>query len=303
MKFSIMLPRPTGAPSPTELDDIIELARTVERLGLHAVSASDHPFPRIRDGQAGHQSFDPFVLLTSVGASTERIGLHFSLLVSGYRNPFLAARMLSTLDLLCPGRVLTAIGAGYLVEEFHALGATFEGRGRILRESVEAMKTAWTGREVHASGHGWRADGNVMSPVPATAPRPRLWRGGNGDRAIRHAAEAFDGWAPFEVNDIGSQQTDTQSMSLATLPAKLAFLRECRDAQNASGPFDICYVRTSRQWLKSPQMIADDLHNLDSQGVNWLEFNILGRTLTERAEFLEQFAEQAAGLSDPARSA
>jgi alkanesulfonate monooxygenase SsuD/methylene tetrahydromethanopterin reductase-like flavin-dependent oxidoreductase (luciferase family) len=44
------------------------------------------------------------------------------------------------------------VAAGYLEEEFAALGASFDRRGRALEIAIDAMKQAWTGEPVDADG-------------------------------------------------------------------------------------------------------------------------------------------------------
>lgn len=305
MKFSLALPRPTEPSSIHPIDDAVAFAASAEAAGLHAVSASDHPFPVVRPGQAGHDAFDPFVLLATVGAGTKAIRLHFSLIVAPYRNPFVAARMLATLDTASRGRVIAALGAGYLAEEFAALGASFDERNAQVAESVEAMSAAWTGEPVTMTGRGWTADGNVMRPVPASMPRPPIWRGGNTATAIRHAVAACDGWAPFEVTAIGSEMTASKELSLTTLPSRLAVLREAREAAGRAAPFDVCYVRTSRRWLEDEARVNDELSRLDELGVTWLELTVPGQDVPVARDQIERFAAlaRAAGVLDSAARA
>ncbi len=293
MKFSISLPKPEDNLGPPGFDAFVELAQAVERIGLHAVSASDHPFPFVVEGEAGHQAYDPFVLLSYVGAATTRIKLHFSLVIAGYRNPFPVARMLGTLDYATGGRVIAGLGAGYLKAEFDAVGGDYANRGPAVDEAVHALRAAWTGDAVTMSGSGWQATGNVMLPRPATSPHPPLWRGGNTRKAIAHAVRDFDGWSPFEVGAEGSKQTTTTELSLDNLPARMADLREAIDADGRTRPLDVCYVRTSRRWLKDPDVTAEHLERFAAAGIDWLEFNIVGQRVEEWIEGVESFAQIA----------
>lgn len=292
MRFSLSIPRPGDTPDPREIDDMVRIAQAVEEAGLHAVSASDHPFPFVAHGQAGHQSLDPFILMSTIAAQTERVMLHFSLIVVPYRNPFLLARMLGTLDLVSRGRVIAALGAGYLKPEFDALGADYSERGQQIDDSVAAMRAAWTGEPVNASGRGWMAAGNVMRPVPLTSPHPILWRGGNAASAIRSAARDYDGWAPFEVSEHDAEMTKSAAMTLQTLPAQLAVL----SAVERTRPLDICYVRTSRRWLKERSQTEDELLQFQALGITWLEFTVPGRSADETIEGIHSFAEIARSI-------
>jgi probable F420-dependent oxidoreductase len=294
MKFSLAIPRPGDTPNPAEVDDMVRIAQAVERAGLHAVSASDHPFPYVVKGEAGHQSLDPFVLMSFIASATTAVNLHFSLIVVPYRNPFLVARMLGTLDLVSRGRVIAGLGAGYLRPEFDAVGADFSERGVQIDEAVDAMRAAWTGEPVTLEGRDWKAAGNTMRPVPLTSPHPVLWRGGNAPSAIRSTiAKGYDGWAPFEVSEHDAEMTKSAAMTPAVLPGRLAILREAAHDAGRTRPVDVCYVRTSRRWLKERSQTVDELLAFEAMGVSWLEFTVPGRTADETIAGIESFAEIA----------
>jgi len=300
INFSFSLPRPDPEPDPSSIDTCLAIAEGVERSGLEAVSVSDHPFPLEQPGQAGHQAHDPFVMLGYLAGATSSVRLHFSLIVLPYRNPFLVARMLGTLDLVSRGRVIAALGLGYLRPEFEALGADREHRVEDFAGSVAAMRAAWTGEPVTLSGRGWRAAGNRMLPVPFTSPHPVLWCGGNTQRAIDHAVRDFDGWSPFEVNEAGSAMTRSASSSLSTLPDQLAGLRESIERQGRTTPIDVCFVRTSRRWHQDESRAIDELGRLAELGVTWVEFTVAGTEAAEIVDNIDRFAELArrAGVRD-----
>lgn len=291
MRFSIALPYPSGESRWEEYDELVEFAKAAERAGLDAVSATDHPFPTVVQGRAGHHALDPFVLLSLIAGATESIRLHFSLIVAPYRNPFLLARQISSLDVLTRGRCIVALGAGYMAAEFAALGADIERRATVVEETMQAMEQAWSGDPVYATGPGWKAEGNVMRPRPYSSPRPTMWRGGNSGKAMRSAVAHFDGWSPFEVNTDGSRQTSTLPMNLETLPKRLEQVRKLVAESGRTTPFETCYVRTSTRWLADPACAADELALLAEAGLDWLEFKVYGHSHEARLENLQQFLE------------
>jgi len=102
-----------------------ELASAAEAAGFAAVYTTDHPFPGddwLAHG--GHHALDPLVALSFAAAATSTVLLHTNLFVLAYRNPFLAAKGIATLDVLSGGRTVVGLGAGYLEAEFAALGRT-----------------------------------------------------------------------------------------------------------------------------------------------------------------------------------
>src|SRR6185312_7109786 len=89
---------------------LVEMAVLGEKLGFDGFALTDHPFPPdawLAIG--GHHAFDPFVGLSFCAAATTRLKLMTGLLVSGYRNPYLAAKSAASLDKLSGGRLILGI--------------------------------------------------------------------------------------------------------------------------------------------------------------------------------------------------
>src|SRR3546814_4986175 len=101
MKINISLPfdqteKPDEFLTP---DAIVEVAQHAERLGYDGGNVTDHPCPTGRWlDSGGHHAHDPFVLLSFVAAATATLRLQTGILVLPYRNPFITARAVATLD-------------------------------------------------------------------------------------------------------------------------------------------------------------------------------------------------------------
>jgi probable F420-dependent oxidoreductase len=277
MRFSVSLPHP-GARAGTDTASQARYAAVVEECGFHAISATDHPFPVVGGESVSHHAYDPFTLLAFLAARTERIRLHFSILVAGYRNPFLAAHMLATLDEISSGRVIVAVGVGYNRAEFQALGARFGGRGRHSDEVISAMRSAWKGEPVQVEHPDWRAEGNTLFPAFAGRSHPPLWRGGNSAGARASAARSFDGWAPLEVAEKWAIKAGTTGLTLSTLPEAVAeYHQEWREAGRSGTP-DVCLVRGRTDWLRDPARLVAETKQLEQMGVTWVEITPHGDT-------------------------
>ena len=296
MRLSVSLPKP-GVREGDRLAEALDLAQCVERCGLHAVSGTDHPFPRT-EGTVSHHAHDPFVLLAYLAASTERIRLHFSLLVAGHRSPYLTAKMLSTLDLVSAGRVLAALGAGYHEPELAALGAPADARGRRAQEVVEMMRVAWSGEPVYREHAQWPAEGNQMFPRPVQGPHPPLWRGGNTKAAMRSVARAFDGWSPMEASEPWAGQAGTSALTMRTIGEAVDQLREAWVSADRIGVPDVCLVRGRQDWLADEDRLVAEVGQLEGVGVTWVEINVAGRAPQEGLERVERVAAalRSAGL-------
>ena len=179
-------------------DAVAEMAAAAEAAGFDAVFVTEHPFPPDAWMETGgHHALDPFVTLAFAAAATRRIRLQTNLCVLPYRNPYLTAKAVASLDVLSNGRVLLGVAAGYLEDEFRALGVDFSERNVLTDEALRAMKEAWTGRSVRTAGSHFAVAGNTMLPRPVQEPHPPIWIGGNSRRAIRRAVDLADGWVPM----------------------------------------------------------------------------------------------------------
>ena len=146
---------------------VADFARTAETAGFGAVYLTEHPIP---DDEwldsGGHDALDPFVGLAFAAAATSRIRLLTNLTVLPYRNPFLLAKTVATLDRLSGGRVILGAGAGYLGAEYSALGVDFDTRNDRFDESLEVLRLAWSGRSVVYESPRISATGNTALPTP-----------------------------------------------------------------------------------------------------------------------------------------
>ena len=105
---------------------VTQIGAVVERVGFNGVNVTDHPCPSGRWLDAGgHYAQDPFVMLSFIAAATHKVRLQTGILVLPYRNPFITARAVATLDVFSGGRVTLGIGAGYMKGEYFALGRRF----------------------------------------------------------------------------------------------------------------------------------------------------------------------------------
>ena len=184
---------------------LVPLARAAEEAGFFGVSLSDHvvhperirtAYPYTPDGAPRWNDEtpwpDPLVAIGALGTATERIRFLTQVFVLPLRNPLLAAKAISTADVLCGGRLLLGIGVGWMREEFELAGQPFPGRGRRCDEMVEVLRKLFTGEMVEHRGEFYRFDRLRMLPRPVG--EVPLLVGGLSDPALRRAARVGDGW-------------------------------------------------------------------------------------------------------------
>lgn len=195
----------------SEPDQLLGIARAAEEAGFHGVLLSDHLFfpgrlasryPYSEDGKPGFDGTTPFpepwTTIAAMAAVTER--LHFATMVYilPLRHPLEVAKSLGTVSLLSGGRVALGCGAGWIREEFDALGVPFETRGGRMNEMIPLLRRLWTGEMVQHRGAHFELGPLQMSPAPpGDVP---IYVGGLSKAALRRAAFLGDGW-------IGTGQT------------------------------------------------------------------------------------------------
>jgi probable F420-dependent oxidoreductase len=272
---------------------VVEIASAMERLGYSGCSVTDHPCPTGRWLDAGgHHAQDPFVMLSLVAAATRKLRLQTGILVLPYRNPFITARAVATLDVFSGGRVTLGVGAGYLKGEYYALGVDFERRNDIMDEYIRALKAAWGGAEFSFKGSGYEARGSRILPAPLQKPHPPLCIGGNSHRAIRRAAELGDAWYPFFTAGPLSSTSRTAPMSNENdLTEGIRYLREhCEKIGRERAPEILLGSLTAPGEKLQNDALVDKLGRLRRLGVSGAAVHIEGRTRAEWCDNAERYS-------------
>jgi probable F420-dependent oxidoreductase len=272
---------------------IAELAAAAEEAGFDGGFVTEHPFPDDRWlAKGGHHALDPFVALAFAAAATSRLRLQTNLCIAAYRNPFLLAKSVATLDALSGGRMILGIGAGYLEGEFAALGSPFDERNDRTDEAIRAMRAAWTGQSVEMQGEHFVAAGNTMLPTPAQPGGPPIWIGGNAKRAIRRAVELADGWVPMPNPARSAARRRTPA--LETLDDLHARIQEAQKASTAAGrtaPLEIVFMPLGLDMFTNapvvPDAVIESIQALATVGVTYVTTSVPGET---RAEVLANLA-------------
>lgn len=166
-----------------------------ERSGFDSAWVTDHiSVPRDYAPPYGNIT-EALVTLGFAAGLTSRIKLGVSALVVPQREPVLTFKQIVSLDFLAKGRLIVAVAAGWMEEEFTLLGAELRGRGRRLDawlDFVEAMNSQMPG-PVSYSGlvemrEAW------MSPAPPGGA-VEMWGAGNSEAGVARAAR-LGTWHP-----------------------------------------------------------------------------------------------------------
>jgi probable F420-dependent oxidoreductase len=245
----------------------------------------------------GHHALDPFVTLSFAAAATTSLRVLTNLCVVPYRNPFVTAKAVTSLDVLSGGRVILGVGAGYLEPEFTALGVDFSERNELFDEGIVAMKRAWTEDGMWMDGRHFTVAGHTMLPRPLQQPHPPIWVGGNSRRAIRRAVEHGDGWMPMpNPRSLGSRRRSAPLETLGELRDLLSYAREHADTLGRSAPLDVMaipFVPLSSDGEDGGSRLRDHVDELGSAGVTWLA---VGLPSQSRAELIDAIGRFGSGI-------
>ena len=180
-----------------DIDNQLKIAIKAEQLGFKSVWASDHIIiPQEWKGRFSDIFPDPFIMLTAISQNTSKITLGTSAIILPYRNPIIVAKMLSTLDNLCNGRLICTVAPGWMKEEFDILGVPYEGRIPKTEEFIKILKNLWSENPDPFEGELYTFKNVSFQPKPLQ-DKLQIWMGGNADGAIQRAVEYADGWQPI----------------------------------------------------------------------------------------------------------
>src|SRR4029450_8567802 len=107
-------------------------AVATEEAGLDSGWMTDHVMAPSRPAGIYGTVAEALVTVGWLAGRTTRLRLGTSALIVPQREPLLTLKQLVTLDALSGGRLVTAVAAGWMEEEFQTLGASFGDRGRRL---------------------------------------------------------------------------------------------------------------------------------------------------------------------------
>ena len=261
------------------LDAVSQIGRTVEKAGFYAGCVTDHPCPTGRWLDAGgHHAPEPFVMLSLLASATTKLRLQTGILVLPYRNPFITARSVATLDAFSGGRVVLGVGAGYLKGEYRALGVDFERRNELMDEYLRALKAALSGAEFTFEGTGYQAFGNRILPPAVQTPHPPFLVGGNSPRAIRRAVALGDAWNPFFTSGVGTATARTTEIAdAADLAKAISYMHEqCEKAGRVTPPEVILGGINKPGETLSDQQLVDRIGEFAAMGVTGAGLSVSG---------------------------
>ena len=165
-------------------------ADAAEAAGLDSGWMTDHVLSPTRHAGIYGTITEALVTVGYLAGRTSRLRLGVSALIVPQREPLLTLKQLVSLDVLSGGRLVTAVAAGWMEEEFRTLGASFPDRGRRLDEWLDLV-----GELLQQAPGRVLAEGPVpiedawLAPAPTRTEGLELWVAGVSRHTLRRAAK------------------------------------------------------------------------------------------------------------------
>jgi len=183
-------------PTPSQsFEDVLSLARHVERTGWDGIWYADHFMPNAADTSAPWP--EAWVTLSALGALVPR--LRIGTLVAGntYRHPAVLAKMAATLDHITGGRVVLGLGSGWQENEHRQYGIPFytvAERLARLDEACTVIRALFREPKSSFAGRFYQLEDASLEPKPVQTPLPLLIGGGGEQVTLRITAQHADEW-------------------------------------------------------------------------------------------------------------
>ncbi len=194
---------------------LTESAKIVDNSHIDALWFNDHigfP-PEIRNNVFGIPKemgsiIDPLGFGCFLASVTRRIRFGTGVLVIPYRPALITNKLITTIQVLSDNRFLLGIGAGYLEEEFKALGVPIKKRGKITNDTLALLNKSSQNSKIEINNQPF-----LLEPI---LPRPPIYIGQNAEIAFDRAIKYGDGWMPVSQSPKELQPKIKTFQSMAT---------------------------------------------------------------------------------------
>jgi probable F420-dependent oxidoreductase len=213
-QLSVML-KNFSTSDPGSWQPLLEAAKGADQAGVDRIAISDHVVfgenleaygdSTVGGIEGGKQPtgpdgmwLEPITLLSVLAGITDTVRLATGILQAALRRPVVLAKEAATLDVLSGGRLDLGVGVGWQREEYEAAGLSFEGRGRLLNETLAVCQALWREERANFDSDGLHFEGIHCMPKPLQPGGvPILVSGTLNDRVIDRVVRFGDGWIPW----------------------------------------------------------------------------------------------------------
>ena len=193
--------------APGEWNRFVDLGRAADDAGVDRIIVVDHVVmgPHTENYAWGRFPvppdapwYEPLTMLAAIAAVTERVRLATGILIAPLRPAAFLAKQVATLDQISGGRVDLGVGAGWQREEYDAEGLPFEHRGRLLTDTLAALKVLWRDTPAAFESPTLSFRDIYCEPKPLQQGGVPLWVAGTlNKRNLERVVEHGDAWIPI----------------------------------------------------------------------------------------------------------
>ncbi len=273
MKLRIFTEPQQGA----SYDQLLQVARTAERLDFDGFFRSDH---YLKMGAAsGLPAYtDAWTTLAGLARETEKIRLGTLVTPTTFRQPGVLAVTVAQVDHMSRGRVEVGLGAGWFEDEHRDYGIPFPPIGQRydrLEDQLAVLHGIWSAEP----GTGFTYEGRTLSvqlevsPLrPAQHPHPPIIMGGRGGpRNSRLAARYADEFnAPF-------MSADEVAQVFASVRRACEGAGRDPASMKWSAAQVVCCGRNEAEVARRAQAIGRDVDELRHNGLTGTPSEVLER--------------------------
>lgn len=175
-----------------------ERAKRAEALGYSAFHLADHI---IGEGPALERSNHPLQTLAAIpamayaAAVTSTIKIGCRVFCVDYHDPAVLVKEAMTIDVLSGGRLELGLGAGWLKDEYAAIGLTMDSPGtriKRLADVIEGVKAYASDEIINVRNETIQWQEFKGSPQPIQSPYPPLMIGGGAPKILGLAGREAD---------------------------------------------------------------------------------------------------------------
>jgi len=299
---------PAVGPWMLDTDGARRLIRLIDDLGYDSIWVGDHVAFAI-------PMLDSLTQLAWASGQSERLTFGTGIFLLPLRHPTPVAKVISTLDHFCDGRLIFGVGVGgEFPNEFAACGVPVSERGARLNEAISVLRKLWQGGEVRNEGKFYPFPDVELLPTPRQKGGPPIWCGGRSDGALTRAGKLCDGYVSYVVTPEMFRESmekisiaaEAAGRDVATYgTAHLLFLRiddsheEALDA--AAEALTVRYAMDFRRpaekycALGAPADIAAKIDSFKAAGVRHFLLDFVGPH-DQRNQQIERFAKEVRPL-------
>jgi alkanesulfonate monooxygenase SsuD/methylene tetrahydromethanopterin reductase-like flavin-dependent oxidoreductase (luciferase family) len=267
LHFGVIVPNYGPA---LDAEGLASVAVAAEEAGFDSAWVTDHLIVPAEQADVYGTIAEPLVSVGFLAARTGRLDLGVSALVVPQRNPLVALKQLTSLDFLSGGRIVAAVTAGWIEQEFATLGADFEDRGRLLDEWLELARSVFDQMPgwVHYEGERLSVDG-WLAPALVRRDGPELWVACVSRATVRRAASTGV-WhpvalTPAELEPMASEFRERRADGRVVLRIGVYIEHEPRDAADERGRHALA---------GPPEWLAERLHEYVAAGADGFDVNL-----------------------------